>query len=106
MSAGLAAWAAPRNGSVIDRLDARTRLLVAAAVVVTALSLTQARSLAVLIVALLALAQAGGVGWAAIGRRLAHVEGFVLVLVAFLPFTVAGAPALRLGPSLSSRIRA
>lgn len=98
MSAGFVGWAAPRDGSVLDRLDVRTRLLAAVAIVMTGLGLRDLRLLGLSIVGLVIAALVARVRLAEIGRRLVHVEGFLLVLVAILPFSTAGEPVFRLGP--------
>lgn len=77
--------------------DLRFRL-VAALLLVAAIS--QLRTLPV---AAAALAVAAGIALLSrsgreLWRRLLHVEGFVLLLFLMLPFTVAGEPVLHLGP--------
>lgn len=84
--------------TALDRLDPRSRVLAAVAGCVVAVTLHDP---AVLIAALLSLsigAMLAGVSLAGLGRRLRHVEGFLVVLVVLLPFTVPGRTAFMLGP--------
>ncbi len=81
--------------------DLRLRL-VAALIVVVALSQLQNLALAataLAVFALLALMSGLEPGMA---RRLWHVEGLVALLVVTLPFTVEGTPAFSLGPLVAS----
>lgn len=98
----VAADATGRAPSFVDRLDARTRILAAIAVIVTAVAITDPSVLAAAVVALAALAAATRVAAADLGRRLLHLEGFMILLVMMLPFSVAGETAFRLGPLAAS----
>lgn len=94
----LAAITAPRPATLLDRLDPRTRILGALALVLTASRLQDPAALAILL-----LAAAGVFAIATCGarwpiRRLVQVEGFVLVLVVLLPLTVPGETIVRIGP--------
>jgi cobalt/nickel transport system permease protein len=79
------------------------RLRIVAAVLVIA-CLSQVQSLAVAASALGLVALAALVSGAATRhwRRLVHVEAFLLLLLATLPFTIAGQPLLALGPFTAS----
>ncbi|EJW09731.1 Transmembrane component NikQ of energizing module of nickel ECF transporter [Rhodovulum sp. PH10] len=83
---------------LLDTLDARTRLLCALAIVLTAITLKNPAVLAALLVALAAGAVLSRLRLRTIGHRLLHLEGFLVVLVLLLPFTVPGEPLLSLGP--------
>lgn len=90
----------PASGGAvfIETLDPRTRLLGAAvfAAAVVSLHTFPARfaglGLAVLLVA------AARVNLRTVARRLAHVEGFMILLLIMLPLTVPGQPLASLGP--------
>ncbi len=81
--------------------DTRLRLIAALAVIVV---VSQLESLTVAAIAAAAaglLAVAAGLD-ARLWRRLVHVETFVVLLVVTLPFAIAGAPLLTLGPLTAS----
>lgn len=83
---------------LVEDLDARTRLLSALALVMVIVSL-QTFPAKILAVAMgLALVRAAGLGVAAIGRKLLHVEGFMIALLIMLPFTAPGETLASLGP--------
>jgi cobalt/nickel transport system permease protein len=84
------------------RLDPRARLLGALALVGAVLALDGLAAPALAVAAALALALAAGLRPGPLARRLAHVEGITLALVAALPFTTPGAPLLTLGPLAAS----
>lgn len=92
---GFGASDAPRR---LDRFDARLRVAAAVAVVAAILAVRSPLLLAGLVPVMLALAFASGVGLREIGGRLAHLEGFLVVLVMVLPLTVPGPEAIALGP--------
>ncbi|WP_238121369.1 MULTISPECIES: cobalt ECF transporter T component CbiQ [unclassified Xanthobacter] len=81
--------------------DLRLRLLatfVAIACISQLATLTLAAGVLALIVAMMALVRPPGRLW----LRLLHMEGFLLLLFATLPFTVSGTPLLVLGPLTAS----
>ena len=82
----------------LDRLDPRSRILAALAAIVVVVALRSPLVLAGLLPIALGLATAMGIGAAELGRRLRHVEGFLLVLALLLPFTVPGPTWVALGP--------
>lgn len=87
---------------LVEALDPRTRLLAAIGLAVVAVSLTglAAKLLAVACAgALVALAR---VPSRALLARLAHVEGFMVVLLVLLPLTVDGRPLVSFGPFVVS----
>ena len=86
------------NRPVLDRLDARVRLGAALGIVVVILTLHSLPLLAALVPAAVVLAIVGGVRPGELAHRLKHVEGFLLVLVAMLPFTVPGEAIVAVGP--------
>lgn len=82
----------------IDRLDPRTRVLASLAVV---LALVATRSPLVLAAALAVLGLAAGLAGhsaRALLHRLAHVEGFLVVLLVLMPLTVPGPTVAAFGP--------
>jgi len=84
------------------RRDPRLRVIAAVAFALVTLSL---RTFAPLVVALglaLLLALAGGQSWGHLGRRLLLMEGFLVLLLLTLPFTIQGEPILALGPLVAS----
>lgn len=91
-----------REGSLIARLDPRTRLLCALAFVIALVPLHDLISiLAALGFGLLAVALAR-LPLAALAHRLLHIEGFLVVLVVLLPFTVPGEALFTLGPLVAT----
>ena len=87
-----------REHGVIEALDPRTRLIGALALVATFVSLQtfQGRFAALgLAIALVALAR---IDVRTIVRRLAHLEGFMILLLIMLPLTVPGAALATFGP--------
>lgn len=88
---------APAQG-IVGRLDPRSRLAAAVAILVTVVALD---GLPALLAAL-----AGAIGLVALARlpihdlrhRLLHVEGFMAVLLVLLPFTTPGHPLWTAGP--------
>jgi cobalt/nickel transport system permease protein len=82
----------------LDQLDARTRIVSALAIIAAVLAI---RSPAVLLVGLpilIAFALACGLRLREIAGRMAHAEGFMLVLLIMLPLTVPGPAWATLGP--------
>lgn len=84
--------------SAIDALDPRTRLVGALTFVVCMVALQSIPAL------LLGAGVALGLIWLAsaspggLGHRILHVEGFILLLLLFLPFTVPGHARFTVGP--------
>lgn len=97
--ASLAPDAAPDR---LDRLAPRARLLIAAIAIVAAILTGSLPGLA----ALLAIAAIPALTATADPRplvaRLAHVEGFLVVALAILPFTTPGTPVVAIGPLAAS----
>ena len=91
--------AAPRP---IDRLDPRTRIVAALAGVIAAVTIADPRLLLAAIATTAGASFFAGVEPRDLGRRLAHVEGFLAVLLVTTPFAVAGEPAFALGPFVAS----
>lgn len=89
---------ADRSPALIEALDPRTRILAALAIVVAIVSLETftARFAGLGLACLLVVAARTGAG--AVMRRLAHLEGFMIVLLIMLPLTVPGEPLATLGP--------
>lgn len=84
--------------SFIARLDPRTRLLSCLAFVVGAISLKSLPLPLLAVAVALGLVVLARLPLAAMRRRLLHVEGFMLLLLALLPVTTPGKPLLALGP--------
>ncbi|MFN3891845.1 MAG: cobalt ECF transporter T component CbiQ [Beijerinckiaceae bacterium] len=102
MSVSQTSLRAEREHNFIEALDPRTRLIGAMALVVTFVSLHTftarfaAIGLAVLLVA------AARIEPRTVLRRLAHLEGFMILLLIMLPLTVPGEPLAKLGPLVVS----
>lgn len=82
----------------LDRFDPRLRIVATAAAVIAVVALRSPALLAALLPAALAAAFAGGATAREVIRRLAHVEGFLAVLVVLLPLTVPGPTFAAIGP--------
>ncbi len=92
-SAGLGLAALERHA-----VDPRARILGTAGFAVAVASLEGfVPVLAALAAAILA-ALASGLAWRTLARRLLMLEGFMVVLLVMLPFTVPGRPLLGIGP--------
>lgn len=87
----------------LDRLDPRLRILSTLAVVVTTLAIGSPLVLAALLPIAAGLALVYGSTVRDLLGRLAHVEGFLIVLALLLPLTVPGPTWLALGPIDLSR---
>ncbi len=87
----------------LDRLDPRLRVAAALATVVVVLALRSPLMLAALVPVAAAAALAAGHAPRDLARRLAHVEGFLIVLALLLPLTVPGPTWATLGPLDLSR---
>jgi cobalt/nickel transport system permease protein len=83
---------------IITRLDPRTRIISAVACVVTAVSMTQTTGQIGMVLAAITLALLAEVNWRDMLHRLAHVEGFMVVLLILLPLTMEGRTLLAIGP--------
>lgn len=83
--------------------DPRSRLLVALATALVAVNLQGLPALLALLGTLLGLALAAGLPATVLIRRLLLLEGFMVVLLLFLPFSVAGAVWWEVGPLAMSR---
>ena len=87
----------------LDRLDTRVRLVAAVATVMAALVVRSPTVLAAMMVVAVAAAFAAGLSVRDLGRRLVHVEGFLVVLALILPVTVPGPTWAAIGPLELSR---
>lgn len=88
---------------VLDRLDARLRLVATLAVVVAIVALRSPFVLAALVPVFIGAALATGLTGRDLAARLVHVEGFLIVLGVMLPLTVPGPTWVSLGPIELSR---
>lgn len=87
----------------LDRLDARTRIIAALAIILCVVALRSPALLLAGVPLLLGFAFACGLRGGEILARLAHAEGFLLVLLLLLPLTVPGPAWATLGPLEFSR---
>ncbi len=90
------------QGSAVGVLDPRTRLLAALAIAVTLIGIKSLPGLLIALALSFALVLLSGLSLRALLHRLLHVEGFMLVLLLILPFTVEGHPLFTLGPLTAS----
>lgn len=82
----------------LEARDSRSRLVVAALLVVAVVAIGHVGVATAALVAALALALAAGVTPGRLVRRLAVVEGFVVLLMIVLPLTAPTGPWIALGP--------
>ncbi len=87
----------------LSGLDPRTRLLAAFACVLAIITLHHLALAVAALAAALGLALACGLTPVALARRLAHLEGFMLVLLVLLPFTTPGVPVFEVGGLTASQ---
>jgi cobalt/nickel transport system permease protein len=91
------------NGSgLLARLDPRTRLLAALALAATTASLPSVGPAVLALALAVGFAIVAGIDRRETLHRLAHVEGFMLVLLVVLPFVVPGRPLLSVGTLVAS----
>ena len=90
------------SGGVLARLAPRTRLLVTLLLVLAIAMLREPAVAAVAVLAGLALVGLAGIPPRPLLRRLLHVEGFLVVLLLMLPFTIPGVPLFTVGPIAAS----
>ncbi|MCB9947073.1 MAG: cobalt ECF transporter T component CbiQ [Rhodospirillaceae bacterium] len=102
MSVHALAVRAATIGGPLARLDPRSRVLAAVALVVTIATLHRLDVLLCAVAGAGALALVSGQPLRALGHRLLHLEGFMAALLLLLPFTMPGAPLLTLGPIAAS----
>ncbi|TBW40637.1 cobalt ECF transporter T component CbiQ [Siculibacillus lacustris] len=98
MSDAFVCGCAPTARPSLDRLDARLRVLAVVATVTTILVIRSPIVLAALVPIAVSLARLSGLSWRDLGDRLAHVEGFLVVLAILLPLTVPGPAWIAIGP--------
>lgn len=89
---------ATAHASRLDRLDTRTRIVVAVALVLALANLRSWSLLAVAILLGLVLSRLAGVSARQTARRLLHVEGFLLILFVALPLLTPLPPFVEVGP--------
>lgn len=88
----------PGARPTLDRLDGRLRVVAVLTTVVTILAVRSPLLLLGLVPIAVALARLSGLTWHDLADRLAHVEGFLIVLAILLPLTVPGPVGVFLGP--------
>ena len=86
------------TASPFEKLDPRTRLLAACALVLVIVSMRSLEGQAAALLLALAALRLSGLDLALTGRRLMHVEGFMVALLILLPLTVPGPAAFTIGP--------
>lgn len=97
MSLALDAAPAP-----IERLAPRARLAAALLLLLAVASLRGLPAAGLALMLGCGLVLVSGQGLRPLGRRLVHLEGFMIVLLVMLPFTMTGRPLLALGPFVAS----
>ncbi|MCG6943262.1 MAG: cobalt ECF transporter T component CbiQ [Thiohalocapsa sp.] len=93
----------PRGGRLLAQHDPRLLVVALVLFALVTVSLKTPTAAAVALAAALALAAAGGLPLRELLRRLAVLEGFMLVVLATLPFTVPGEAWLTFGPLTATR---
>jgi cobalt/nickel transport system permease protein len=88
--------------SILGQLDARTRVIAALGFVIAVISMSSLPLLGAALLLAITLVILSGQPFAALGHRLLHVEGFLLVLFVLLPFTTPGEELFRIGPLVAS----
>lgn len=86
------------SGGLIARLDPRTRLLTALGLVAGLATLERPPLILLALLAAVMLVYMAKLPAGALAHRLVHVEAFMIVLFAFLPFTTPGEPLFSIGP--------
>jgi cobalt/nickel transport system permease protein len=89
-------------GTSLDTLDPRSRVLTAFALVLACIASPGLGGPAVALAVALLLVVLARLDLHALAHRLLHLEGFMLVLLVLLPFTMPGTPLLTLGPLAAS----
>ncbi|MEF2074810.1 cobalt ECF transporter T component CbiQ [Consotaella aegiceratis] len=102
MNGFIAGFATAERGA-LDALDPRARLLAALAAVLTAVALHSSPVLVVMLVLTFAAAPLAGLSPRRLVGRMAHIEGFLVLLALLLPFTVDGTTLAQIGPLTISR---
>jgi len=92
----------PRESLIIGTLDPRTRLIAAFGFVAVLVALHGLPTLALALVVALGLVGLARVPFHTLLHRLMHVEGFMVLVLLFLPFTVPGHPRLVIGPLVAT----
>ena len=90
------------DDGIVARLDARTRLLAALALVLAVVALKGISAVLAALGVALVLVWLAGLSTSDLRHRLLHVEAFMVMLLALLPFTVPGRPLWELGPLAAS----
>ncbi|MFV0296140.1 MAG: cobalt ECF transporter T component CbiQ [Hyphomicrobiaceae bacterium] len=88
---------------LLDEASARARLIGAAALIATIATLQSWAGLAAALVCAIAVTYASHCPFGQVVHRLLHIEGFLIVLLVLLPFTIRGTPAVVLGPLVASQ---
>ncbi|MFQ0812382.1 cobalt ABC transporter permease [Brucella anthropi] len=86
----------------IDRLHPKTRLVTTLAILIFATVIHNPFVLAMSMAAAIALVRTAKAPWHRLRHRLLHLEGFMIVLLVLLPFTMPGRPLLELGPLVAT----
>ncbi len=86
----------------IDRLHPKTRLVMTLAILIFATIIHNPIVLAISMAAAIILVRIAKAPWHKLRHRLLHLEGFMIVLLVLLPFTMPGRPLLELGPLVAT----
>jgi cobalt/nickel transport system permease protein len=95
VSGGCAGW--------LSRRDPRMRIMTAVLFAPVVVSLSRLSLLGLALAAAVGLALAVGLKPGLLAKRMAALEGFMLVVLVLLPFSTPGAPLLQLGPWAASQ---
>lgn len=88
---------------LFDGASARTRLIGAAVLIITIVALKSWAGLTAALVCAIATTYASRCPLRLVAHRLLHIEGFMIVLLVALPFTISGDRVLALGPLVASQ---
>ena len=95
----------PSHGqnSPIDRLSGGTRVIITLVTIVFVTVVHRSLVLGAALLGAIVLMLVARPRWADLRGRLLHVEGFLLVLVIMLPFSVPGQPVANIGPFIATQ---
>ena len=99
---GTAVLIPSQSMTTIQRIDPRFRLLTAFFLIITAVTFSSWQPIAILIVIAAILTGFAKPDWPRTVKMVLAMDGFILVMLAMLPFTVSGQPFLTLGGGQAS----
>jgi len=91
-----------RSASVIDKIHPQTLLITTFAIVLFVTLVHKLTVLIAILIGVLWLVWISRLTWSDLRHRVLHIEGFMLVLMVLLPFTVPGQTLIILGPFVAT----